>query len=152
LSFGGKFFGGYAFNGCDGLPGRFNNKTASNSMHRKDKSLRDAARMGHCMSSVKLLDYADINVDERCLVYCDPPYASTTGYRGTSFDVATFDATVQRWVDAGATVLVSEYTEHDGWVEVASFASRSTLHDNTKEIKRTTDRLFLVQRDSERVK
>ena len=45
-----------------------------------------------------------------CVIYCDPPYAGTTGYRGTPpFDQAAFYDWCQRMAAAGNTILVSEY-------------------------------------------
>jgi DNA adenine methylase len=48
----------------------------------------------------------------RGVIYCDPPYAGTTGYRGggvSAFDHARFWYLCRRWVDCGARVFVSEY-------------------------------------------
>lgn len=53
------------------------------------------------------------------VVYMDPPYADTTGYKHT-FDRATVIATAQRWASAGARVYISEAEpiEIPGWFHV----------------------------------
>ncbi len=103
VSFGGKWFGGYAEtrNGPDycGLSHRGVIKKAAGMAH---------ARIIH-------EDYRDLYPHKGWLVYCDPPYAGTTGY-GARFDSAEFWATMREWANAGATVLVSEYNAPD-WAE-----------------------------------
>jgi site-specific DNA-adenine methylase len=42
-------------------------------------------------------------------VYCDPPYAGVTGYRGERFPHAAFWERCQAWARKGARVFVSEY-------------------------------------------
>lgn len=58
-------------------------------------------------------DYRDCtpDIDANTVVYCDPPYAGTTGYKGTDpFDHVEFWNTCRVWADAGAAVFVSEYS------------------------------------------
>jgi hypothetical protein len=43
-------------------------------------------------------------------LYCDPPYAGTTGYACGPFDHPRFWARCQEWARAGSRVFVSEYT------------------------------------------
>lgn len=43
------------------------------------------------------------------LIYCDPPYAGTTGYSTGTFDHDLFWRRCQEWVQCGVDVLVSEY-------------------------------------------
>lgn len=43
-------------------------------------------------------------------VYCDPPYAGTTGYSTGDFDHHNFYLTLREWARNGCRVYVSEYT------------------------------------------
>lgn len=56
--------------------------------------------------------YDELGIGRTDVVYCDPPYADTTGYAatGSSFDHEAFWNQVLRWADRGAIVLVSEYS------------------------------------------
>lgn len=94
LSFAGKFFGGYA----------------------RDAAGTDYGAMA-CRALLKLAPmiqgvefrwekYQNIGAD---VIYCDPPYGSTTGYSCGRFDTARFWDWV-RDTSKGAVVLVSEYT------------------------------------------
>ncbi len=47
---------------------------------------------------------------EHLVIYCDPPYANTTTYRGTpGFDHMAFWLRCQEWVQCGVRVFVSEF-------------------------------------------
>lgn len=46
-------------------------------------------------------------------VYCDPPYANTTGYSTGGFDHADFYRTLTEWAASGLHVYVSEYAVPD---------------------------------------
>jgi DNA adenine methylase len=64
-------------------------------------------------------DYRD-HAPDGDIVYCDPPYASTTAYTAAaSFDSAAFWSTARTW-STRAIVLVSEYAAPPDFVEVWS--------------------------------
>lgn len=105
-SFGGKFFSGYA---------------------RAKKCKRGFA--AECASSLskKLLllkgvefnraDYRELK-PAGALVYCDPPYAGTTGFRGVApFDHAAFWQTMRMWSQHN-TVIISEGLAPEDFVPV----------------------------------
>lgn len=54
-------------------------------------------------------DYSQVVPSKDMVIYCDPPYAGTTGYISGTFDHNTFWETVRVWSQV-CTVLVSEYT------------------------------------------
>lgn len=104
-AFGGKWFSGFA-------------------RHKEKRLYSDTGRravlkkMARCREvTFALCSYDRLAVDRSHLVYCDPPYANTTGYAAVSksgrsvkgFDSAAFWETVRAWVRAGVRVLVSEY-------------------------------------------
>lgn len=100
-SFGGKWFGGYA----RGSVGRNYASAASRSLVRMVPNLSRATFLRR--------DYRDctFDIDANTVVYCDPPYAGTTGYKGTDpLDHVEFWNTCRMWADAGAAVFVSEYS------------------------------------------
>ncbi len=72
------------------------------------------------------------------LIYCDPPYANTTGYR-VKFDNERFWSVVREW-SAENTVVVSEYSAPDDFACIAEFTSTRPI-DN----KQSTERLFMPQ-------
>lgn len=94
-SFGGKFFGGYA-------RGQDTRNYALNGKRNADKirpSLQGAR--------ITWQDYREMNIPDGSLVYCDPPYATTTDYE-TQFDHDIFWQWV-RELSVRCTVFVSEY-------------------------------------------
>jgi DNA adenine methylase len=103
-SFAGKWFGGYAKSGSRNYAAN-----AKNSLAKRGKLLRtdDTFLAEH---------YNDPRHDlwNNAVIYCDPPYAGTTGYSA----VGTWSPQIfWRWVAKQAkcnTVLVSEYTAPSG--------------------------------------
>lgn len=72
------------------------------------------------------------------LVYCDPPYANTTGYRA-KFDSERFWAVVRGWSRSNA-VVVSEYSAPADFACVAEFPSIRPI-----DSKPSTERLFMLE-------
>lgn len=101
-SWGGKWFGG-----CP----RAENRSFFDETRRS--ILRDVKKVGNVTFSRR--DYRDAHVREGDVVYCDPPYVNTTGYKAGKFDTSEFWRVAQGWVDGGATVFVSEMTAPENW-------------------------------------
>lgn len=60
-------------------------------------------------------------------IYCDPPYAGTSKYKGrVDFDHTLFWSLVRRWESFGVPVLVSEYKAPADFRCVESKAQKST--------------------------
>lgn len=98
-SFGGKYFGGYARRntGNDNFA-----LIAHNSIVRKMKNLLNV----QWISS----SYIDLEIPEKSVIYCDPPYLQTTEYKGTSrFDSSLFWEWCAQKHHEGHAVFVSEY-------------------------------------------
>lgn len=132
-SFGGMFFQGYAKES----PGHFRVRDSHNSV------LRKAARMTG--AKILLADYREFDPGPGTLVYCDPPYAGTTGYVGVGqFDHAEFWTVARAWATDGATVLVSEYAGPDFTELVWERATRVLLNrDSNTGV--AIERLFRVR-------
>lgn len=109
-SFSGTWFGGYAFD-------KRRNYAAEGSRHlvRQAKNLEGVI--------FKCGDYRELEIPEKSLIYCDPPYANTRKYKdGFNHDI--FWEWCRKQAKAGHTVFVSEYEAPDDFICV-------------KEIKRT---------------
>ena len=135
-SFNGKEFGGYVHhytrpNGAvDDIP-------ASRARHYATLRASPAFQ-------ASTLTHADYRAHRpsQCLVYCDPPYQHTTGYRGTApFDHARFWETMRDW-SRDNVVLVSEYTAPPDWSCLAHKPKPSCLAGGHKQTPRI-ERLFV---------
>jgi DNA adenine methylase len=111
-TFGSKWFGGWARNAEkeDGYYVRASRAAA----------MRDAPGLRGCRFVVS--EYDKLTIPAESIVYCDPPYAGTTDYKGSKTKIAVGDSLSQnswdrlkfwRWADAqydtGHRVFVSEY-------------------------------------------
>ena len=108
-AFGGNWFRGYARNaiGFDYV----------------GASLRTCAKETKLMRNVHF-EHADfmyeVPLRNDAVLYCDPPYASTTGYGQGGFDHDRFWRRVRQWVAAGAIAFVSEQVAPSDFVSVWS--------------------------------
>lgn len=96
-SFAAKFFGGYRH-------------PDSGSNDYVAASYRSAVKQSPTLQGVDLIccDFSELVLDEPCLIYCDPPYANTLGYR-EKFDREAFWLWAYEKVREGHEVFVSEY-------------------------------------------
>lgn len=123
-SFGGKYFGGYA-------RGDARRNYASGASIALAKKAHHFRRVTFVHSN-----FFGIAPRGDVALYCDPPYAGTTGYVVGAFDSDAFWARAQEWADAGADVFVSEYS---GPVEpVTTFERNAGLRkkDGTKAVEK----------------
>jgi len=131
-SFGGKWFGGYA---------------------------RDATGMDYCGAAGRALardvpKLADVPFVASFLatavepatfgfLYCDPPYAGTTGYAGAgAFDSAAFWRKAEAWSGV-CPVFVSEYAAPPGWRAIWERAQTTCLGAIGKTKAAAVERLFV---------
>ena len=85
-------------------------------------------------------DYSDVAIPPGATVYCDPPYANTSGYID-DFDHERF----YRWLRSMEfPVFVSEYSMPDDFVCIASI-NKTCTYSPTKNTKRA-ERLFVHER------
>jgi DNA adenine methylase len=109
-SFNGKEFGGYT--GCDKNgkdwsigPKKYYNKLRSNDTFKS--------------ASISLKNYSDYIPNDK-LIYCDPPYASTTKYGKSTFDSKLFWETMRNW-SVSNWVFVSEYNAPRDFMCIISY-------------------------------
>lgn len=113
-SYSGKWFGGYARD----KHGRNYAMNAKNSLIRKINSLP---------KNIKLtsVDYYDIRVNS-ALIYCDPPYANSTGYMFGKFDSDKFWDWC-REMSKTNTVVISEYIAPDDFECILSINTMTDI-------------------------
>ena len=76
-------------------------------------------------------DYKKVELPEpsKCVIYCDPPYANTTGYASGDFDHEGFYEYVCELARQGYKIFISEYEmPKDRFKSVFSVAKRQTLN------------------------
>lgn len=128
LSFGGKLDNGYA------------REKGSDETTFCGYGKRNALKQSPKIQSVQFICDSYKNLDfENCLIYCDPPYQGTSGYKTGSFDHDKFFDWCREQAKKNI-VFVSEYNAPDDFIEVwqgeikTNFASsRKTATHNAIE-------------------
>lgn len=130
-SFGGKFFGGYASD--NPINGNYYAQAARRGLEKK---MRECAA-----ATFSLCSYERLTPGRGTLVYCDPPYANTTGYSAVgTFDSTAFWQRCREWSKDGAIVLVSEYRAPPDFEVAWSMPSKTNMHGKGRE--GTTENLY----------
>jgi len=90
-------------------------------------------------------NYRDYSPDiKNNLIYCDPPYAKTTGYSLGKFDTDEFWEWV-RVMSVNNTVLVSSYEAPDDFECVWQIEKRLGLRDSDGNHKVSYEKLFKMK-------
>lgn len=129
-SFAGKWFGGYAKSGD-----RNYCLNAHNSIIKKMKTMQDV--------KFECKDYKELIVKD-ALIYCDPPYQGTTQYGKIvgDFDTKEFWETVRKWSKHN-TVVVSEYSAPDDFIEVWRKATKTDIRNKNNEQEDRIEKLYI---------
>lgn len=130
-SFSGKFEGGYARN--------------SEGRNYAAVGKRNALRQSPNLQGVHLSqrDYREIK-PENSLIYCDPPYSNTTGYKTGVFDHEEFFQWCREMAKSNV-VFVSEYQAPEDFEEVWTGEIKTTFDSNRTKSKKATEKLFRVR-------
>ena len=120
LSFGAKFFGGYAkYNKRN-----FNNEAIQN-LRKQQINLKD----------IKFVykDFKHINISKikNCVIYCDPPYKNATKYQFKNFDYEYF----YKWIkelSLNNKVFISEYSMPSEFTEIWNKQITISINPNTQ--------------------
>jgi DNA adenine methylase len=133
-SYAGKWFGGYARGkNSKGQNRNYCLESKKNILKQKDL-IKDII--------IKNENYLDLYIPENSIIYCDPPYESTTSYK-TEFDHNEF----WEWVRTKSKnnyVFVSEYKAPDDFVCVWEKTVNNSLTKNTGQNK-GTEKLFILK-------
>lgn len=127
-SFGGKWFGGYA-----------QNKKGDNYADRGRRML--LKQKGYILGTVfKNTTYDKLEIPPNSVVYCDPPYEGTTGYRD-KFDHSKFWQWCRGKAEEGLDIYISEYSAPEDFTCLLEVDHRTTLSKSSNSATRT-EKLF----------
>lgn len=129
-SFGGKWFGGYA-----------SNTKGDNYAERGSRVL--VKQIENLKEDIVFTsqDYLTMQLEPNSLIYCDPPYRNTTGYRD-SFDHEAFYDWCREKSKEGHDVFISEYEMPDDFECIFEIAQDTVLNKNKKEQR--IEKLFKI--------
>lgn len=136
-SFGGRFDEGYA-RGTDskGVPRNYWLEAKRNAL-KQSPLLKDIDISCSCYSELSPIN---------SIVYCDPPYLGTKGYRTGKFDSEKFFDWCRK-IAKNNIVFVSEYAAPSDFVTIWSGEQKSSLALRVEEsVNRSTEKLFNLSR------
>jgi DNA adenine methylase len=137
MSFGGKFFGGYRRDkaGTKGCVDNMKNQTrmAKNSAIKQSSNIKSV--IFHAMP------YEHLDIPSNSIIYCDPPYQGTTGYKD-KFNHEDFWQWCRDKVSEGHRVFISEYNAPDDFKCVWQQELNVSVAKSGKH-KKATEKLFV---------
>ena len=136
-SFGGKFFGGYA-------RGKNSKGEPRNYCNESKKSILKQAKN---LKGIVIVEssYQDLYPPENSIIYCDPPYAGTTKYKGIEFDTDDFWDWCSDKAILDHRVFVSEYKAPAGWKSIWSKEINVPLNDKSTRSNKGIEHLFIYE-------
>ena len=134
LSFSGKWFGGMA-------------RAGQKESHRDHaaEAIRNLNKQAPLLAGIEFHcgSYLDLPIPPRSIIYCDPPYKGTTGYKVGAFDHWTFYLWCHEQARLGHRVFISEYDMPAEWFRCV-WEGEIASHLNAKRPgKRAVERLFV---------
>lgn len=126
VSFGGKWWGGYARNGVG----------TNFALNTKRSTLLKADFKILCC------DYREIKPTES-VVYLDPPYAGRVKAYGVNFDNSRFWEYAEELVQFGNQVFVTEFTAPEPWRRMFDFGNTVVGHHGGKSKDDTCESIFI---------
>lgn len=110
-------------------------------LQKVEQTMFLAARDNRTELRISKKSMFDIDYGPYDVIYFDPPYADTKGYDKAKFDFDRFHKLIDRLVDSGKTVYVSEYkAPTDRFVEVLAVEKQMSQCDKLTKV--VTERLF----------
>ena len=133
-SFGGKWFGGYGRNV------KTKRNLASEAIHSLDRDIGNLLN-----AKFYCEDYKNIVIPNNSIVYCDPPYVGTTGYRSVEkFNTNEFWDYI-RQISKNNKVFVSEQTAPDDFVPVWEKEIKRHIDVNIYKRFKVTEKLYIYK-------
>jgi len=131
FSYGGKWMGGWCRDGLD-------------SRDYVAESYRNALNQSPLLQGVQLVhkSYLDLKFKQNCIIYCDPPYFGSTGYKD-KFNHTEFWDWCRQMKAEGHTIFISEYNAPDDFKCVWQKEQVSSLTKDTGS-KRAIEKLFTI--------
>ena len=134
-SFAGKWFGGYARSSEK----RNYAQNAANSLKKKMQHLSNV--------EWSTSDYRELKYPQNSVIYCDPPYQSTTGYNAVgAFDWCEFWNFVRKKTSDGHIVFVSEYNAPSDFKVCLEIPTKLDIRDHTGLRPLRTEKLFTLDK------
>ena len=140
-SFGGKWWGGYAKDkrGDDYCGQAKRGLLRNYAGNAKSTLAKDMS--GLQSATFTCLDYHDVEIPDGAVVYCDPPYANTTGYTVGQFDTNEFWE-YMRQLSKRCDVYISEESAPDDFECIWSKEKVRTLEKNDNVGRVKVEKLF----------
>lgn len=139
LSYGGAWFNGYA---------RFNpNKNEDHILEAFNGITRQVENFRNLKDTVFVnASYDDVELPEKAVIYCDPPYANTKGYENGAFDHDRFWQWCRDTAKKGYRVYVSEYEAPEDFTCVWQGQRKDGMGTTKKggRQKTKTEKLFTI--------
>lgn len=140
-SYSGVYFGGYA--------GKTNTKTGLIRDYQSE-AIRNVKKQLLNLKGVLFLNksYDKILLKKPCVIYCDPPYENTSGYKNESgFDHVKFWQWCRDMAEFGHHIFISEYNAPEDFTCVWEKKVNSQLSANGKSggSKDSIEKLFIHQ-------
>ena len=136
-SFAGKWFRGFARNKeLDKVENEQNvSRRAKNNALKQSENLKGVTFIHS--------SYKDLKIPDNSLIYCDPPYENTTGYKD-AFNHSDFWQWCREKHTEGHMVFISEYNAPEDFECVWSMEVSTTLNSSKKDIEKlfTFDELY----------
>lgn len=133
-SFGGKWFAGYARN----------NAGRNYAAEGKRSLLKDMATLSNARFVCG--DYRRLPIPPQSVIYADPPYRNTTGYRNEKFDTDEFWMCMRFLAHTGHQVFVSEQEAPPDFTCIWQQSFTRTLDVNKSNQFKVTEKLFTYRR------
>ena len=139
MSFGGKWFGGYRRDKA-GTQGCVENMKTQTRRSR-DNAIKQSA----LIKGVELVhsSYTELEIPPNSIIYCDPPYEGTTGYKD-KFNHTEFWEWCRDKAKEGHIVFVSEYNAPDDFECIWQQELNVSVAKDGKH-KRATEKLFTIK-------
>lgn len=132
-SYSGKYFGGFARG----------NDSKGNPRNYCAEQKRNLTKQAPNLKGIEFfnMDYRNLPIPANSIIYCDPPYASTTKYSSGDFDHEEFWQWVRDKSKEGHEVFVSEYNAPDDFEVLWEKKVNNTLAKDTGS-KQGVEKLF----------
>jgi len=140
-SYGGKWFGGWINDYGESK----RRKDGSLPNHQKE-SKRSVLKQVEKIKNIKLVccSYDDLEIPPDSLIYCDPPYAGTEGYKD-AFDNSKFWQWCRDKSAEGHQVYISEYSAPDDFLCVKEIKTITQLGNGVGAgNQKRTEKLFIA--------
>lgn len=146
-----KYFASFAYSFSGVFRGGWSREGSRNPNYDFVKcAYRSAVRQSMRLENVTLIccDYRDLTIPENSLIYCDPPYANTSSYKG----IEKFDHDIfWQWCHAkhaeGHTIYISEYVAPKDFICVLNRLNVKGLRKQKGTSNHSTEKLFTLQKE-----